>query len=387
MAFGGQNPYGPQRQPDGGHTVPPVPPQPGAGPYQGGNPYQGPGPYQGGNPYQGPGPYQGPDPYRGGSPYQGPNPYQGGPQPYPGPSPVPYPQLPVPYGPYMPPPPSVWQRFRAGDWPPLSTLLQRLGAHWYVLAALVCCALPFFLMFVIGYPMARSARLMAHRRFPPFHRRVQDPQVTRVQKARAWCALAASLLILCLYGTEADVEELQEQFMIRLAITPWLLLLTAPVVILVLFRISSPAARPRMRAGIGPAARSALWFVGATTAVPLLFMGAVFIGVQLQDADPPALFTLATFVPALWMVLFVGFASVSVVRTVFGTSEMHAALPALLTGLLVWELTAVNLLSGMPPGPPLVQIAAVVCGPASVSAVAWWELRRLRTRFGVRLRA
>ncbi|MGQ4489419.1 hypothetical protein ACN6LM_007133 [Streptomyces sp. SAS_281] len=43
--------------------------------------------------------------------------------------------------------------------------------------------------------------------------------------------------------------------------------------------------------------------------------------------------------------------------------------------------------SGPPPGPPLIQFLAMIGGPASVSALAWWEIRRLRTRHGVALRA
>lgn len=67
---------------------------------------------------------------------------------------------------------------------------------------------------------------------------------------------------------------------------------------------------------------------------------------------------------------------------------MHAALPALLTGLLVWEFAAISpATGGMPPGPPLIQILALLGGPASVTAVAWWEIGRLRDRHGVRLRA
>ncbi|GAA3780838.1 hypothetical protein ACFS5L_11475 [Streptomyces phyllanthi] len=66
---------------------------------------------------------------------------------------------------------------------------------------------------------------------------------------------------------------------------------------------------------------------------------------------------------------------------------MHATLPALLRGVLVWEFAAVSLvMGGLPPGPPLVRYAAVPGGPVSVTAVAWWEIRQLRLRYGVTLR-
>ncbi|MFF2173215.1 hypothetical protein [[Kitasatospora] papulosa] len=241
---------------------------------------------------------------------------------------------------------------------------------------------------VLAYPLARSARRQAHLKFPPHdHRRIPDPQVMRAQKIRAWAALIASFLILVVYGTESDFAEVQEQYMLRIAITPWLLLLTAPLVILLLFRLAPPAARPGMRSRLRPAVRSALWYFAAVTAVPLLFALMVFLSETSQSYVFSQFITLALLAPVLWMSFFVCFASTTLVRTVFGTSEVHAALPALLTGVLVWELAAINLaMAGMPPGPPFIQLCALIGGPASVSAVAWWEIDRLRNRYGVTLR-
>ncbi|MFI5773199.1 hypothetical protein ACIA74_32765 [Streptomyces sp. NPDC051658] len=343
MTFGGQNPYGPTWPPNGGQSPPPgVPPQPGPHPY--------------------PGPH--------------PNPYPG---PYPGPG--------FPHHPSYLPPRSLWQQFREGDWPPLMELLRRLPVHGCAWAAILFCFWPLLLP-VLAYPLARSARRQAHLRFPPHtHRRVLDPQVMRVQKVRAWAALVTSCLILVVYGTASDFAEIQEQYTLRLAVTPWLLLLTTPLVILVLFRIAPQAERPGMRSRLRPAVRSALWYFAAFTAVPLLFVGEVFLGQNFDHYLFGPLIRLALLAPVVWMLFFVCFASTTVVRTVFGTSEVHAALPALLTGVLVWELAAINLsMAGMPPGPPLVRVCALIGGPASVSAVAWWEITRLRTRYGVTLR-
>ncbi|MEU8773592.1 hypothetical protein [Streptomyces sp. NPDC048606] len=346
MSFGGQNPYGPTWYPHNGQAPPPpgMPPQ--AGPY----PHNA---YPASNPYTVPGQY----------------PYPGAPTSY-------------PYGP--PRPRSLGQQFRDGDWPTLRELLRRARVPGCAWVAVLFCFSP-VLLFLLLYPLVRSARVRAHAKFPAHaYRRVPDPQVLRVQKTRAVVALVASSLILVVYGTEADFAELQGQYMLRLAITPWLLLLTAPAVILLLFRLAPPAARPGMRARLRPAVRSALWYFGAFTAVPLLFVGVMLLG----EVLPSPLITLGLLLAPLWLLLFVGFASLTVVRHAFGTSEVHAALPALLTGVLVWELAAINLaVTGMPPGPPFLQISALIGGPASVSAVAWWEIFRLRTRYGVRLRS
>ncbi|TXS52610.1 hypothetical protein EAO77_20405 [Streptomyces sp. t39] len=295
--------------------------------------------------------------------------------------------------PYIPPhvpprPPSLWQQFRYDEWPTLRELTVRLRGNGAGLVPLLFCCLPGWL-FLLAYPLARSARKQARIKFPhDLHRRIHDPQVWRAQKTRAYLALGASLLILVAYGTGEDWEEIQDQYMMRLAITPWLLLLTAPLVITLLFRMAPPAARPDMRARLRPSVRMVLWYFGAFTSVPLLFAGVMLLGEQFQGYAWSPFLSLALLGPVVWVLFFVGFGSSTMVRTAFGTSEVHAALPALLTGVLVWELAAINLVTvGMPPGPPLVQILAVICGPLSVSAIAWWEIERLRTRHGVRLRA
>lgn len=321
--------------------------------------------------------------------FGGQNPYRRTGQPQPGPPPRPgVPPQPGPYpGPYPGPPP-LWQRFRDDEWPPLREVLTGLRRVPGILLALgMCCVWP-ALTVLIGYPLARSARRQARRKFPAHSiRRYHDPEVWRVQKTRAWAALGASFLILVAYGTEADWNEVQEQYFFRLAITPWLLLLTTPLVLLVLFRLAPPAARPGMRARLRPAVRSVLWYFGAFTAVPLLFAGVMLLGQSYRNSPLSPLVTLVLLLPVLWVLFFVVFASTAAIGTAFSTAEVHAALPALLTGVLVWELAAINLATaGMPPGPPLVQICAVIGGPASVTAIAWWELTRLRTRYGVTLR-
>ncbi|MCC9705529.1 hypothetical protein E4N62_09785 [Streptomyces sp. MNU76] len=280
------------------------------------------------------------------------------------------------------------RRLREDEWPPLREFLSGLRLHGclWVLAAM--CAWPMVVGLLVGYPLARSARRPARRIFPSRSRhRPPDEDVTRLQRRRAWTATLISLLILAVYGKPEDVDQAQQQFMMRLTISPWLLLLSAPVVVAALFRWSSPDARRAMRAPLRTAGRSALWYVGAFTTVPLLCGAIYYTRVHLAP-DMNLWSPLALLVPLLWVLLFIVFATGPAVRSAFNTVDVHPALPALLTGALIWEFSAINLaVGGLPPGPPLVQLAALVGGPASVTAVAWWEIRRLRTRHGVRLRA
>ncbi|MCN9239316.1 hypothetical protein NGF19_00690 [Streptomyces sp. RY43-2] len=269
----------------------------------------------------------------------------------------------------------------------------RQRIHGCVWAALLLpCTWGLFMPLLIAYPLARSARNRARRIFPArAHRRIEDPEVMRVQKARAWSAGVMSLLILAAYGKPGDVTEAQEQFFMRLTVTPWLLLLTAPVVVALLFRWAPPHVRHAMRPQVRRAGRSALCYFGALFLIPLLGWATIqampwtVAHVRSPLLQAPAV--AAMFIPMTWFVLFVAFASRPAVRSAFNTSEVHAALPALLTGVLVWEFMIIGLFAGgLPPGPPWIQTATVIGGPASVTAIAWWEIRRLRTRHGVVLR-
>ncbi len=147
-----------------------------------------------------------------------------------------------------------------------------------------------------------------------------------------------------------------------------------------------------MRASVRAALRSARWYVGAVTALPLLG-GAIILldrnrspSAGVSEAAPWLI--LAAALPLVWLLFFIGFATGPAIRTGFNTAAVHAALPALLTGTLVWEFAVISMVAGgLPPGPPVIQALAVLGGPASVTAVVWWEIRRLRTLYGVTLRA
>ncbi|MFE7588546.1 hypothetical protein ACFU6K_04030 [Kitasatospora sp. NPDC057512] len=283
----------------------------------------------------------------------------------------------------------LWQRFRGEEWPTLRELLapgRRLVSGW-VLVPLLFCLWPFLILLGL-YPMARSARRLARRVFAvPGPRGITDEVVLRVQRIRAWLALVAAFVVLVVYGTADDWSQLSDQFEIRLAVTPLLVLVTAPVVVGVLFRLAGPAARPAMRAQVRPAVLMAAQYLGACTAVPVLLWLSGRAQGSVQGLFLGPLFNLLVLAVPVWVLMFVGFASPTVARTAFTMDRVHAVFPPILTGVLVWELAATGLaFGGLPPGPLPVQLGAVVGGPATVTAVAWWEVHRLRTRFGVSLR-
>ncbi|GEB49577.1 hypothetical protein [Streptomyces cacaoi] len=300
---------------------------------------------------------------------------------------IPFP-LRRPPGPPPPPLSSLVAQFRSGDWPPLNSVVRRAPVRGCAWVPLLFPTLPLVAP-VLAYPLVRSARRYAHRAFPPHaFRRPLDPAVLRVQRVRAWAALVASAVLLLAYGTADDFAELQDQYLLRVLVTPWLLLVTSPLVIVTVFLLRPAHERPDMRARLRPVVRTACWYFLAVIAFALAAPGSSLL-LDVLPANPllTLLFAGGALVALVWLLAFAGFATATLIPAGLGTHRVHPALPALLTGFLVWELALADLvLTGMPPGPAALGICSAVGGPLSVSLVVWWEIHRLRTRHGVRLR-
>ncbi|MGW0367316.1 hypothetical protein ACWDX7_28375, partial [Streptomyces sp. NPDC003034] len=113
-------------------------------------------------------------------------------------------------------------------------------------------------------------------------------------------------------------------------------------------------------------------------------LGTIFTGLLIG-----LLFAAAALVCAAVLVAAVFFtlaAAVTGLNSCFRTGEVHELLPALLSPLLVWSLYGFQLFDGPDvAAPPIVLYAFSLAGPLSVSALSLWEIRRLRTRYGVTL--
>ncbi|MEU3710215.1 hypothetical protein [Streptomyces catenulae] len=271
-----------------------------------------------------------------------------------------------------PPPPGsspqshlpLWRRLREDEWPPLTEVLQgRQGqtSPGVLLVLLLPCLWWLTVPLAVIYQLARTARRVARRLFPSHPEgNIQDPEVIRVQRIRAWVALALSGALLAAFGDWHDVADAQQQFNQRLLLAPWLALPSAALVVALLFWVAGPEARRTMRTRLWPAGRSALWYFGAWILVPLLFMAAfqvMSLAPHRTEGLAQTLLLLivlfALWTPFWWVVFFLVFASGPALRHAFNLSTLHAALPALVTSVLVWVFAAVSLTSGdLPPGPP-----------------------------------
>lgn len=85
---------------------------------------------------------------------------------------------------------------------------------------------------------------------------------------------------------------------------------------------------------------------------------------------------------------FTLFALVTGLNSCFRTADVHELLPAFISPLLVWSLAVLQFFDDADVAAPAVVLTAFLLGgPVSVTALSVWEVRRLRSRYGITLRS
>jgi hypothetical protein len=324
---------------------------PGPGPGQpGGNGGNGPGGQGGwGAPY---GPPQG-GPYGPPPPHPGPYPNQ---PPYPNPNPY-------PYGP-QPRRPAPARRSRG--------------------------CLSFFSPFGLAGVVLRSAHRVATRLFAQGEGQIVDRTVDRVQLARTVLGAAATVALILAYNVDPNRwEDAATVGAAQLILAPAVLIVAAPLVIIGFIYYAPPHLRPHLRSRLRAPFKAVGWYV-----LTLVVMGGILVPTALiVDPDDGKSWweyalAVASLAVIVWGVPFFFMASLYSARSAFNSHQVHPMLPPVLTLTLVWVFAAFSVIGdGLPSGPPFVQFCSTLGGPLSVTAVSLWELRRMKTRFGVTLRA
>ncbi|MFD3525356.1 hypothetical protein [Streptomyces sp. NPDC058653] len=218
--------------------------------------------------------------------------------------------------------------------------------------------------------------------------RVQDPVVSRIQIIRTVVGLAVVAWILLSYDVVADADGVIDDRMSQAGTTFILLMVTFPLVVVGFVAAARPPNRGMLLRRVGrPAA--ALAVLVASVTVPRLL---TYSGYDPRDhvrPDPTGILTvLGGFWFLYWFCPFVLYGIVQSLVHVFRTADIHETVPPVLTILLVWELALVDAARGAYDSAPFGARTALTLGPPlAVTVVAMWELRRLRTRHGVTLRA
>ncbi|MET7930203.1 hypothetical protein ABZT43_41090 [Streptomyces sp. NPDC005349] len=219
--------------------------------------------------------------------------------------------------------------------------------------------------------------------------RINDPLVVRVQLFRSLLGLPATLALAFYYGKgEQAWHGAASDGFGKLIITPVLLIVTGPLVVMGFILYAPPHLRPMLRSRLKAPLRTVAWYVlsVAVCAAVMVYAGTSDYLTTLPKwaAASIAFVVLAVIV---WGLPFLFLASLYSAKSAFNTAHVHPMLPGVLTAVLVWAVAIFNLIvEGTPEGPVAAQLCSLLGGPLSVTAVSLWELRRMRTRHGVVLR-
>ncbi|NDU75566.1 hypothetical protein GWI34_23510 [Actinomadura sp. DSM 109109] len=218
--------------------------------------------------------------------------------------------------------------------------------------------------------------------------RVQDPAVKKAQIWRAVIGLIAVTWVLVAYGMASNPNDVLADRLDQARTTLITLGVTFPIAVVVFVAVARPPNRLLfLRRSLKPA--GALITLCVTLGTPRL---AVRMGWVTEDTDWESspwrillLFAIGAFL--LWLGPFGLYGVALSLIHVFRTADLHETVPPLLTMLLVWEVAVFDLIEGAYANVPFAVRAGFILGaPLSVTAVAMWELRRLRTRHNITLR-
>ncbi|MEH0542116.1 hypothetical protein QA802_03185 [Streptomyces sp. B21-105] len=218
--------------------------------------------------------------------------------------------------------------------------------------------------------------------------RVDDPVVARMQRIRTAVGLAAVVWVMISYRLVASVGDFADDRVHQTWINVLVLAVTFPVVVGALIGAARPPARREL---LRRAARP-FGSVVAIIAAVALFPAAVLTGLlDGRFATGPATTVITVLVALLmivWVLPFVVYGAGMSLVHVFRTADVHETVPPVLALVLVWEMALIDLFTGAYEGAPgTVRILLLLGAPLSVTAVALWELRRLRVGYGLTLRA
>ncbi|THA57837.1 hypothetical protein [Streptomyces sp. A1136] len=96
---------------------------------------------------------------------------------------------------------------------------------------------------------------------------------------------------------------------------------------------------------------------------------------------------IAIGVLCLWSICFALYGIGLSLVHVFRTADIHEVVPPVLAGVLVWEMALMDVITGAyPQVPPVARAVFILGAPVTVTALSWWELRRLRRHHGLSIR-
>jgi hypothetical protein len=217
--------------------------------------------------------------------------------------------------------------------------------------------------------------------------RVDDPAVARMQKIRSLVGLGAVVWVMVSYKLVASVGDFASDRAHQSWINVLVLSVTFPVVVGALIGVARPPARRELLRRAAKPFGSIVAIIAAVAVFPASVLTGFVDGRFATNAVMTAVTVLVTLFTFVWVLPFVVYGVGMSLVHVFRTADIHETVPPLLALVLVWEMTLIDLLTGAYEGVPgPLRIVLMLGAPVSVTAVALWELRRLRVGYGLTVR-
>ncbi|MFJ3875878.1 hypothetical protein ACIPW5_00305 [Streptomyces sp. NPDC090077] len=237
---------------------------------------------------------------------------------------------------------------------------------------------------VLMAPFVLAARFQR----PGREDRLADAAMARAQVARTCIGLGATAWLFFAYSLRHGAKDVVDDKIIEMLLAAVVLMVVGPLVVGAFVAAARPPLRGRYRRRLP----------GPLTAFGVLSGAAGFLAFafrrDLQDrvfggiGDAGFALTLPIGLAGLFLVPFVLASSVLCVHHSFRTADVHEVLPPLLSPVVVVAMSVLQAFDGPPVNAPQAVWFLFLAGaPLSVTALSVWELRRLRTRYGITLRA
>ncbi|MYW21973.1 hypothetical protein GT045_24785 [Streptomyces sp. SID486] len=204
-----------------------------------------------------------------------------------------------------------------------------------------------------------------------------DPAVEQLKRVRIAAGSVAAAGVYTFVEGGFALKEMLENLLIASAV----LLVVAPLTVGVMLWIwrRTGSLRP-LRPALLRALGLLLTFVGSVVVTVLLLQNNGSLGGSLLIV-PMGLLT-------LWMVWFVGAGALRITGNFFGTAAVHRCLPPLLAVVTSWLMALPDLLTGDLHGLGLgLGVVFILGAPVTVTAIALYEMGRLKRGHGIRLTA
>ncbi|WP_424216458.1 hypothetical protein ACN20G_30450 (plasmid) [Streptomyces sp. BI20] len=228
-------------------------------------------------------------------------------------------------------------------------------------------------------PYEAARRLTA----PTRANRVEDPAVRGAQLARTIVGTAATVWLYLSYPVVDEDNGLVENKFADAIASALGMSALAPLGI-GLFLL---AARPGSRAALKPRLRGPAAALGCVLGLILLLLTLPLVE-RLGSGSGAMAATLVLGPVTLFAAVTLFCAVVLCVHHAFRAGDVHEVLPPLILPVLSWATSLFQLFQDAPVAAPGAVRAAYLLGPPlTVTALSWWELRRLRLRHRLTVRS